>query len=43
VEQSIATMTGSSEKMIHFGEEMKTQIQKISQSYSDLQRISGGG
>ena len=42
VEQSIATMNGSSEKMIHFGEEMKTQIQKISRSYSDLQRISVG-
>ncbi len=42
VEQSIATMTGSSEKLIHFGEEMKTQIQRISRSYSDLQKISNG-
>ena len=42
VEQSIATMTGSSEKVVHFGEEMKTQIQRISRSYSDLQKISRG-
>ena len=40
VEQSIAAMTGSSEKIIHFGEDMKAQIRKISQSYNDLQMIS---